>query len=204
MIGDGAISTRNNNSSIWYLGLNAFSSLLSPSKSQESINIYKSYKKFITDTDFGSEHDETAKSVLMEPFIGFDSNRFGRLAKLSTLFMKHSPLIKQFFGQAVDEHQNKLQLACYSYLRSGWFNLCCEIVAQLDTLLVDPLMLAIGIDKYKKVKSANRSWYGLKELFPKLLSKLETNEDLKFYYVETAKCRHFYSMSVMSTYTKEI
>ena len=40
LIGDGALSPWNNSNSVWYLGLNAFSILISPSKSQESVNIY--------------------------------------------------------------------------------------------------------------------------------------------------------------------
>ena len=40
LIGDGALSRWNVSKSVWYLGLNAFSKLISPSKSQESVNIY--------------------------------------------------------------------------------------------------------------------------------------------------------------------
>ena len=43
LIGNNALSGWNSSNSIWYLGLNAFSSLRSPRKSQETVNIYKDY-----------------------------------------------------------------------------------------------------------------------------------------------------------------
>lgn len=76
--------------------------------------------------------------------------------------------------QVVDENQNKLQLACFSYLRSEWFKLCCRNVDTLNEILIRPLQKACGIDEYKKVQSDYRSWFGLKELIPNLLTNLLT------------------------------
>ena len=127
------MSCWNFSNSFWYLGLNAFSTLVSPSKSQESVNIYK---RFIVNISLDDEHPlfEKAKQVLSKPFLGFSSNRFGRLAELSTLFLDHRPLLFAFFDKVVDENQNKLQLACSCYLKSEWFRVCCEIINYLDNL----------------------------------------------------------------------
>ena len=112
-------------------------------------------------------------------FLGFDSNRFGRLADLSTLFLEHLPLLIDFFDHVIDENQNKLHLACFCYLKSEWFKLCCQIINELNEILVQPLQLALGIDKYKKKRSEHRSWHGLKELSPDLLRKLDDASDSK-------------------------
>ena len=79
LIGDGALSGWNNANSIWYLGLNAFSTLISPSKSQQSVSVYKGYKKFLTDVISDSDIPllECAKKLTSKSFLGFDSNRFG-------------------------------------------------------------------------------------------------------------------------------
>ena len=179
LIGDGALSRWNVSKSVWYLGLNAFSKLISPSKSQESVNIYTDYKKFISDISSDGEHplSENAKKVLCKPFLGFNSNRFGRLAELSTLFLRHRQLLFASFDKVVDENQIKLQLACYCYLKSEWFRVCCEVVHNVNNLLVQPLKLALGIDECKKLRSDHRSWFGLKELLPELLSKMEVTSD---------------------------
>ena len=210
LIGDGAKSAWNSSHSVWYLGLNAFSTLISPSKSQESVNVYKDYKKFLNDvySDAANPLYEKAKNVLSEPFLGFDSNRFGRLAYLSTLFLSHFLLLTKFFDQVVDENQNKLQLACSCYLTSKWFELCCQVVNELNTLVVQPLKLALGIDDCKKERSEHRSWFGLKELLPDILSNLEKNtsnstgiDGLKkkvFFEVKVAVNRQ---MSTMKFYT---
>ena len=143
LIGDGALSPWNNSNSVWYLGLNAFSILISPSKSQESVNIYSDYKKFISDisSDDKDPLSNDAKKVLSKPFLGFKSNRFGRLADLSTLFISHRSLLVKFFDKVVDENQNKLQLACFCYLRSEWLKVCCEVVDKLNEILMKPLKL---------------------------------------------------------------
>ena len=75
LIGDGALSGWNKGNSIWYLGLNAFSKMLSPHNSQESCNVYKEYKKFLDDTVSNNQSplQERAKAVLSKPFLGFDS-----------------------------------------------------------------------------------------------------------------------------------
>ena len=47
----------------------------------------------------------------------------------------------------------------------------------MNKILVQPLMLALGVDKYKKKRSDHRSWYGLKELIPELLQKLDSVDE---------------------------
>ena len=53
----------------------------------------------------------------------------------------------------------------------------CQIVDKLDEILIQPLQEALGIDAYSKVRSEYRSWFGLKELIPDLVRKLERFED---------------------------
>ena len=98
LIGEGALSSWKKSNSIWFLGLNAFSKLFSPCKGQESVNIYKDYKKFLQDTasDTSNPLHDVAKPIVSKPFLGFDSNRFGRLANLSTLFLQHEAVIRAF------------------------------------------------------------------------------------------------------------
>ena len=176
LVGEGALANLRFKNSIWYLGLNAFSKLLSPSNAHESISLFKEYEGFLEEVvskDEFSNLADKAKTLLSRCFLGFNSNRFGRLADLSSLFLEHVEVIKEFYDHVVDENQNQLHLACFYYLNSEWFLLCCKIASILNKLLVTPLCLALGIDKYKKVRSEHRSWFGLKERIPELLRNLE-------------------------------
>ena len=86
LIGDGALSKWNSKNSIWYLDLNAFAKLLSPSNAQETISLYKEYKSFLRDLSTsaqGKDLAEVARNLDSKVFLGFDSNR--RLTDLSTL-----------------------------------------------------------------------------------------------------------------------
>ena len=143
--------------------------------------MYKDYKKFLIDivSDPTNPLFEQAKQLMSKPFLGFDSNRFGRLAELSALFLEHLLLLIDFFEQFIDENQNKLHLACFCHLKSEWFKLCCQIINELNEILVQPMQLALGIDKYRKVRSKHRSWHGLKELIPDLLQKLNETSNPK-------------------------
>ena len=107
--------------------------MLSPSNAQESISLKKEYKGF-------------PEAHLSHCFLGFDSD-------LSSLFLEHVAVIKEFYDHVVDENQNQLNLACFYDFNSEWFFLCCKIADILNKLLVTPLCLALGIDKYKKVRS---------------------------------------------------
>ena len=183
--------------------------MISPTKSQESVSVYKEYKKFLVQVaaDTTNPLSKEAKNVTSKPILGFNTNRFGRLAELSTLFLEHLPLIIEFFDHAIDENQNKLYLACYCYMKSNWFKICCQVVSELDEVLVQPLKLALGIDEYKKVRSEHRSWYGLKEVIPELLMKLENVQSVTgaekmrnkvFSEVKVAVERHFSTVKFYS------
>ena len=164
------------NNSIMTLGLIAFSKFLSPSHAQHSISLYKPYKQFLLDDSKSEESDTRSVSVklLKNGFLGFSSNRFGRTFSLAQTFIDHRDLIQKFFDEQVDQHQNKLFTACYAYLQSRWFNLCCEIGAKVNTMTVLPMKSALGIDDYRNSKSEARSWSGLKGFFSDLLGKLSS------------------------------
>ena len=164
------------NNSIMTLGLIAFSKFLSPSHAQLSISLYKAYKQFLVD-DSKSEDSETnsaSSKLLKNGFLGFSSNRFGRIFSLAQTFVEHRTMIQKFFDEQVDQHQNKLFTACYAYLQSRWFNLCCEIGSRVNLLTVLPIKSALGIDDFRNTKSEARSWSGLRVFFPDLLSQLSS------------------------------
>ena len=163
--------------SIFTLGLIAFAKFLSPSHAQTSISLYKQYKQYLTE-DSKSEDSETkltSSKLLKKGFLGFSSNRFGRTLSLAETFVQHRSMIQKFYDEQVDQHQNKLFLACYAYLQSRWFNLCCELGAKLNTLAVIPLKAALGIDEYRKSMSDLRSWSGMKLVFSDILTKLSSS-----------------------------
>ena len=96
-------------SSIWILVLIAFSKLLSPSHTKETISLYCDYKRFLTeDSESGSETSEISSQMLKAGFDGFQSNRFGRTGEISESVIKHQVLIRKYFDKAVDEHANRL------------------------------------------------------------------------------------------------
>ena len=162
--------------SIFTLGLIAFSKFLSPSHAQLSISLYKAYKQFLTE-DSKTEESQTKDlscTLLKKGFLGFSSNRFGRTLCLAQTFVEHRVLIQKFFDEQVDSNQNKLFSACYAYLQSTWFNLCCEIGSRMNTLTVLPLKSALGIDEFRNTKSEARSWSGMKIFFTELLGKLSS------------------------------
>ena len=154
--------------SIFYLGLIALSKLLSDSHCVESVSLYKDYKKFLE--DLVEEGNKMACGI--DKFKGFRSNRFGRIPYLSSVVLDHHDLLKKFFDENVDENANKLVLACFSFLSSNWFLLCCKVCSRFKTLIVDDIMSALGIDNAKKEMSDYRSWSGMKILFAKKLELL--------------------------------
>ena len=107
-------------SSIFTLGLIAFAKFLSPSHAQESISLYKQYNQFLKadSEDPHSETKEVSANLLKQGFQKFSSNRFGRLLSLAEIFVENRKMIAKYFDEQVDQHANKLFLACYAYLRS--------------------------------------------------------------------------------------
>ena len=162
--------------SIWTLGLIAFSKLLSPSHAQESISLYKAYKQYLKldSLDEQSESKEISEKLLNHGFQKFSSNRFGRMLALSETFEENKDTIRKFYEHQVDEHSNKLVLACFAYLNCDWFQLCCRLASKINKLIVLPMKEALGIDENRSKKSDSRSWSGLKKLFPKLLESLSS------------------------------
>lgn len=161
-------------SSIFTLGLIAFAKFLSPSHAQESISLYKEYKQFLKEDseDMHSETKDKSEDLLKKSFQKFSSNRFGRVLALAEIFVENRDMIAKFYMEQVDQHANKLFLACYAYLRSPWFNLCCEIGAKLYRSVIVPIKAAIGIDEFRNKSSEHRSWSGLKQFYSNLLSDL--------------------------------
>ena len=81
-------------------------------------------------------------------------------------------MINNFYDETVDPHANKLFLACYAYLRSPWFSLCCEIGSALYKSTVLPIKAALGIDDFRRKESEFRSWSGMKIFFSELCTRL--------------------------------
>ena len=131
--------------SIWWLGLIAFAKLLSPSHAQQSISLYSLYKEFLTrDSLTTSDTSDVSRKLLKDGFSSFSSNRCGRLPEMSSTFINHELLLKKFFNSSVDENANKLVLACCTYLESEWFSTCCQVAAEVDQVLTQPLKSALG------------------------------------------------------------
>lgn len=160
--------------SIFTLGLIAFAKFLSPSHAQCSISLYKDYKVFLAEDSKNKDSttQEMSAKLLKMGFLGFSSNRFGRTLELAETFLQHRSLIEKFYDEQVDQNQNKLFLACYAYLNSSWFKLCCQIGSKVNTTVVIPIKAALGIDKFQKSKSELRSWSGMKRCFSDLLKQI--------------------------------
>ena len=150
--------------------------MLSPSHAQESVSLYKSYKQYLQEDSRNgqSETKEVSGGLLKHGFQKFSSNRFGRMLSLSETFEENKNMIRKFYDDQVDEHANKLVLACFAYLNSEWFQLCCKIAAVVNKLVVLPIKEALGMDAARSTKSDSRSWSGLKVLFASLLDNLSS------------------------------
>ena len=163
-------------SSIFTLGLIAFAKFLSPSHAQESVSLYRQYKQFLKEDseDEQSETREKSAILLGKGFQKFSSNRFGRVLALAEIFIENKEMLIKFYDEQVDQHANKLFLACFAYLRSPWFNLCCEIGAAFYKSVILPIKAAIGIDEFRDKPSVYRSWSGMKKFYSELLQSLST------------------------------
>ena len=85
------------------------------------------------------EGNEKATEVLKNQFMGFRSNRFGRIPYLSNVMLVHEELLNLLFDKNVDENANRLVLACFSFIHSPWFLLCCGVCARFKNILVDDI-----------------------------------------------------------------
>ena len=183
LLGQGLESTHvlSSSESVWTLGLIAFSKLLASDNSVDTISLHHLYIKFLEDemNDKDSENQECAKHLLKNGFTKFVSNRFGRLASLSKIYIQHKNLLEKFFSEAVDEHSNRLWMASYCYLKSEWFYTCCKVATKFHDLLVEPIMRILGIDDYKFQQPGDvpRTWNGVKLLFNQKLHTLQDMHD---------------------------
>ena len=159
---------------IFTMGLIAYAKFLSPSHAQESISLYSQYKQFLKEDseDQTSETKDISAKLLKKGFQKFSSNRFGRVLSLAEIFVENRDIITKFYDERVDQHANKLFLACYAYLRSPWFNLCCEIGASFYRSTIVPIKAALGIDEFRDSESENRSWTDMKQFYVDLPKKL--------------------------------
>ena len=129
------------------------------SDATESISLFKDYMNFLQkDAESESDTSKVSKVLLKNGFKGFSSNRFGRIGELSSMMKDHMDTVKRFFEECVDENSNKLSLAISAYVSSEWFKTCIDIGAQFDSIVIDPLKKALGIDHYAKERSEFRSW----------------------------------------------
>ena len=100
-----------------------------------------------------SQADEAGQVKLGEKLIkngfqGFVANRFGHTGILSVTFLEHLPLLEKCFSTSVEEYQYKFSLACFTYIHSEYFKEYCFVAAFTYKHLVEPLMMAMGIDKF--------------------------------------------------------
>ena len=165
--------------SIFTLGLIAYAKFLSPSHAQESVSLYKEYKQYLKEDseDISSDTREVSNKLLRKGFQKFSSNRFGRVLALAEIFVENRIMIAKFYEDQVDPHANKLFSACYAYLKSAWFNLCCDIGCKYYRSVIVPIKEAIGIDEFRDKTSEYRSWTGMKKFYSELLEKLSANAD---------------------------
>ena len=84
-------------------------------------------------------------------------------------------MIVKFYDEQVDRTQNKLFQACFAYLNSDWFKICCEIGSKFNSSVVNPIKHCLGIDEHKEIESADRSWTGIRKCFNNILSELSSS-----------------------------
>ena len=159
-IGLKAIQSKN---SIVTVGLIALCKGLSPSHAVLPYSLYMLYKDFCKE----NKYDCTG-------FKGFQSNRFGRTAKMAELFLKHKEQLKHFFDEAVDEKSNLLVQAMSTYINSEWFELACQVYTVFGQEVIQPLCDILGIDAGGNIQREDRNWSGVKLFYESILNKLST------------------------------
>ena len=97
-------------SSIIMLGLIALAKCLSPSHAALGFSLYTDYVTW-----------RKKQGLSCETFKGFQSNRFGRMGYLASLFVAQHHEIQDFWTECIDEHSNKLVLAVTAYIDSPCF-----------------------------------------------------------------------------------
>jgi hypothetical protein len=166
--------------SIWILGLIAFAKLLSPSHCQESISLYSQYQAWLKIVAGGSDvKAEEAKDLLRKGFKGFQANRFGRCGNLSETYILHKSLLDEFFEECIDEHANKLHLACFAYLNSPWFLKCCRVADSFNTVLTVPFKEVLGLDEGKCSEQRSHTWLDVKMFLHDKLKMLDGLSEMK-------------------------
>ena len=149
------------NNSIVTVGLIALCKGLSPSHAVLPYSLYMLYKEFCKK----NKYDCTG-------FKGFQSNRFGRTAKMAELFLQHKEQLKHFFEEAVDEKSNLLVQAMSVYINSEWFELACQVYTVFGQEVIQPLCDILGIDTGGNIQREDRNWSGVKLFYDSVLSKL--------------------------------
>jgi hypothetical protein len=97
---------RSYSSSIHTVGPIALATLLSPRHTSHSVSLYNEFKEWIA-----------VNNCVTSSFIGFVSNRFGRILEIANEFMKYREALTAFFEVVVNENANKLILAAHTLIR---------------------------------------------------------------------------------------
>lgn len=151
----------NKSSSIHKLGQIALTKLLSPSHANHSVSLYSAFTSWLEE-----------KEKKPHTFKGFKSNRFGRVAEIDKEFLLLRDLIIEFFEACIDTNSNKLVLAVSAFLESDWFQICCQVYAEVGDLLVFPLMDLLGIDRKKDTHKT--TWKDVQNFFQIKLKEIES------------------------------
>ena len=125
------------------------------------------------------ELDEKAKA---SKFRGIRENRFGRIGEIYEAITAQSSLIRKFFDDQVNEHQNKLVLAVSAYISSPWFMLCSRVAAHFYETVTLKLKSAIEIDEFKSQKAStstndnSHNWSNTKVALDIIIKDLENQQ----------------------------
>jgi hypothetical protein len=142
--------------------------------------LYSQYQARLRNVSEGNDVKASeAKSLLQKGFKGFQANRFGRCGSLSETYILHKPLLQEFFEECIDEHANKLHLACFAYLNSQWFLTCCQVAASFNSVLTSPFKEVLGIDEGKYSEQKSHTWSDVKTFLQGKLKMLEGLSEVK-------------------------
>ena len=148
--------------SIIIQGLIALSKGLSSSHASLSYSLYMQYKMWRNENELETKD-----------FVGFKSNRFGRIVHLASLFLSHKDNLQKFFSEVIDENSNRLFLVLSCYIHSEWFEVGCKVFCFFGEKIVKPLCEILGIDESKKQKRKDRNWNGVKTFYETKILELK-------------------------------